>query len=49
MINKNVYNLLGEAPMMELSVDSVGPLPEDENGNKFILVIIDNFSKFTEL
>ena len=49
ILNKNVYNLLGEVPMMELSVDSIGPLPEDENGNKFILVIVDNFSKFTEL
>jgi hypothetical protein len=35
--------------MESLSVDSIGPLPEDENGNKFILVIIDNFSKFVSL
>ena len=43
------YHIHGTYPMENLSVDSVGPLPEDENGNKFILVIIDNFSKYVTL
>jgi hypothetical protein len=45
----NKYHIHGESPMTDLSVDSIGPLPEDENHNKFILVIIDNFSKFVQL
>ena len=45
----NKYTLSGSAPMRAMSVDAIGPLPEDENRNKFILMIIDNFSKFTEL
>ena len=36
-------------PMRSVSVDSIGPLPEDEYGNKYILVIICNFSKYTML
>jgi hypothetical protein len=43
------YHIHGNYPMENLSVDSVGPLPDDENGNKFILVIIDNFSKYVTL
>jgi hypothetical protein len=43
------YHLHGNHPMEELSVDSIGPLPEDSQGNKHILVIIDNFSKFTSV
>jgi hypothetical protein len=43
------YHIHGTYPMESLSVDSIGPLPEDENGNKFILVIIDNFSKYASL
>jgi hypothetical protein len=45
----NKYHLHGEYPMRDISVDTIGPLPDDEHGNKYILVIIDNFSKFTEL
>jgi hypothetical protein len=43
------YTLAGHAPMQDLSVDSIGPLPEDESENKYILVFIDNFSKYVEL
>jgi hypothetical protein len=43
------YHLHEDHPMEELSVDSIGPLPEDSQGNKHILVIIDNFSKFTSV
>ena len=48
-ITTNKYHLHGQYPMKDLSVDTIGPLPTDEYGNKYILVIIDNFSKFTEL
>ena len=36
-------------PMKRLSVDTVGPFPEDEDGNMYILVVIDNFSRYTTL
>jgi hypothetical protein len=36
-------------PMEVLNIDTIGPLPEDEHKNKFILVIIDCFSRWVEL
>ena len=35
--------------MKVISADTIGPLPEDEFGNKFILVVIDQFTRFVEL
>jgi hypothetical protein len=32
-----------------LSIDTLGPLPEDNDGFKYIVVIVDNFSKFVGL
>jgi hypothetical protein len=43
------YHLHGSYPMRDLSVDSIGPLPADDLGNRHILVIIDNFTKFVSL
>jgi hypothetical protein len=45
----SVYTLSGHTPMCDLSVDTIGPLPEDGEGYRYILVIIDNFSKYSEL
>jgi transposase InsO family protein len=36
-------------PMEVVNIDTVGPLPEDEAGNKYILVLIDCFSRWVEL
>jgi hypothetical protein len=36
-------------PMKYISMDTIGPLPVDEDGNKYILVMIDNFSRFIDL
>jgi Integrase core domain len=36
-------------PMSRLSIDTVGPFPADLEGNKYILVIIDNFSRYITL
>ena len=36
-------------PLASLSVDTMGPLPEDDNGFLFIVVIVDNFNKFVGL
>lgn len=37
------------APMEELSVDMIGPLPTSPRRNKYLLVITDKFTKFIEL
>jgi cleavage and polyadenylation specificity factor subunit 1 len=43
------HHIHGTYPMDSLSIDTIGPLPEDEYGNMFILAIVDNFSKYTNL
>ena len=43
------YTLAAYFPMERLAMDSIGPLPESELGYKYILVIIDCFSRFVEL
>ena len=39
-------SLMTTRPMDEVSIDVIGPLPPDANNNKFIIVVVDNFSKF---
>jgi transposase InsO family protein len=36
-------------PFSRLSLDSIGPLPESKEGHKFILVVIDCFTRIIEL
>ena len=36
-----------KAPMEEVSLDVIGPLCDDGEGNKYIIVMIDNFSHFS--
>ncbi len=36
-------------PMEVLNIDTIGPLPKDDSGNEYILVIIDCFSRWVEL
>jgi hypothetical protein len=43
------YTLSSWALMEDRSVDFVGPLSEDVDGNKYICVIIDTFSRWVEL
>ena len=38
------HHLYSLDPLISLSVDTLGPLKEDELGNRFIIVIMDNFS-----
>jgi hypothetical protein len=42
-------HLHGDYPMKAVSIDTLGPLPMDRMGNQYILVILDDFSKFAEL
>ena len=36
-------------PFDKVAVDTIGPLPPDANGNKFIIVFIDCFSRYVSL
>ena len=33
-------------PMERLNIDTIGPLKEDERGNKYIIAIIDSFTRW---
>ena len=35
--------------MERLAIDSMGPFPEDEDGNKYLIVIIDCFTRYVKL
>lgn len=43
------YHTLPESPGQVLSIDLFGPLPLTPRGNKYILVVMDQFSKLTKL
>ncbi len=36
-------------PWHTVAIDTVGPLPMDESGNKFIFVLVDLYTRYTEL
>ena len=51
-INKSTihpFNMAVGAPMERINIDTIGPFPEDDQGNKHICVLIDVFSRFVEL
>jgi transposase InsO family protein len=35
--------------MQKINIDTIGPLPADDRGNQYLIVIIDCFSRFVEL
>ena len=39
----------GGAPFVGWSIDTVGPFPQDEDGNCYLLVAVDPFSKWVEI
>jgi hypothetical protein len=43
------HHLYSVAPLSELSIDTMGALPEDKEGMRYIILIVDNFSKFVGL
>ena len=48
-IHTNPFTTATLEPNERINVDSIGPLPPDENGNCHILNISDTFSRFIEL
>jgi hypothetical protein len=48
-IQTHPYVVSAYNPMDRLNIDAIGPLPESEDGNKYIIVIIDCFTRFTQL
>ena len=45
---KSRHRLYAGRPWQKLAVDLVGPMPETEKGNKWILVISDHFSRWQD-
>ena len=43
------FTIASTEAMQVLSIDTIGPLPEDNEGYKYILAIIDNFSRWISL
>ena len=35
-------------PMEEIAIDLMGPFPASDSGNKYVLVVVDSFSKWME-
>ena len=43
------FTLASYSPMEWVSIDTIGPLPSDDRGNCYIIVIIDSISRFVDL
>jgi hypothetical protein len=43
------YHVSSTRPMEEVAMDTLGPLPPDANGFTYILVMVDTFSRWTDL
>jgi hypothetical protein len=48
-IHTHPFTTASYSVMERVNVDTIGPLPQDEYGNKYIIVFIDCFSRFIEL
>ncbi|KAL0208658.1 hypothetical protein P9112_011245 [Eukaryota sp. TZLM1-RC] len=42
-------SLWADKPLARLNVDTIGPLPPDQEANKYILVFVDGFTRYTIL
>ncbi|KAL0252144.1 hypothetical protein GEMRC1_001356 [Eukaryota sp. GEM-RC1] len=42
-------SLWADRPFARLNVDTIGPLPKDQDGNQFLLVFVDSFTRYTIL
>jgi len=48
-IHTRNFTMAANYPFQRLSVDTIGPFEADEEGNKYILVTIDDFTRFVTL
>ena len=48
-IHTHPFTVAAYEPMERLEMDTIGPLPADENGNRYILVIICCFTRWVSL
>jgi Integrase zinc binding domain/Integrase core domain len=47
--HNEMHGITAEAPFERIGIDFVGPLPETEEGNRYILVMVDYFTKWPEV
>ena len=47
--HKTIYHIEATQPFQKVCIDTIGPLPEDNNKCKHIIVIIDVFTRYVEL
>ena len=45
----NPFSIFSTSPMEQVAVDTLGPLPRDEQGNLYVIVVIDTFTRYIEL
>jgi hypothetical protein len=48
-IQTSPFTLASYEPMERVAIDSIGPLPDDDSNNKYIIVIVDCFTRFISL
>jgi len=48
-MNEALHTTIVHAPFQSVSVDLIGPLPADDAGNKYVMTMVDDFSRFVEL
>ena len=49
IIHTSPYVTSNTEPIRRLNIDTISPLPPDDRGNKFVIVIIDTFSRYVTL
>ena len=47
--NTTPFTVSTFSPMERLSIDTIGPLPRSADGNRHVVVIVDNFTRWVEL
>jgi len=48
-VEEEYRSTMADAPFAKVAIDSIGPLPADAEGNKYIMVAIDCFTRVVEL
>ncbi len=43
------YHIAAGQPFQTICIDTIGPLPEDKSKNKYIIVVIDVFTRYVEI